>query len=118
MIDLSEYSNTDLKLAYGVGNFKTLSDYDENFSNFLLILTNLARTCAQAGLDADARDCYETALRYGSRKLTDFEELAQVYLKLDQPELVGQLIASVSEGDYPRKDTIIGRLRDVLATYQ
>ena len=25
MIDLSSYTNTDLKLAYGVGNFKTLS---------------------------------------------------------------------------------------------
>lgn len=118
MIDLSEYSNTDLKLAYGVGNFKTLSDYDENFSNFLLILTNLARTCAQAGLDADARDCYETALRYGSRKASDYEELAQTYLRLDCPELVSQLIADLDQSDYPRKNTLIEKLKDVLATYQ
>lgn len=41
MLDLSEYSNTDLKLAYGVGNFKVLCEYDENFNHFLLALTNL-----------------------------------------------------------------------------
>ena len=33
MLDLSEYSNTDLKLAYGVGNFKVLCEYDENFNH-------------------------------------------------------------------------------------
>ena len=42
MIDLSEYTNTDLKLKYGIGNFKTLSNYDSNYSSFLLLLTNLA----------------------------------------------------------------------------
>ena len=45
MLDLSEYSNTDLKLAYGVGNFKVLCEYDENFNHFLLALTNLAQMC-------------------------------------------------------------------------
>ncbi len=32
-------SNTDLKLAYGVGISKVLCEYDENFNHFLLALT-------------------------------------------------------------------------------
>ena len=35
MLDLSDYSNTDLKLAYGVGNFKTLSEYDEKHNHYI-----------------------------------------------------------------------------------
>lgn len=34
MMDLSEYTNTDLKIAYGIGNFQTLSTYDETYQNF------------------------------------------------------------------------------------
>ena len=40
MIDLSEYSNTDLKLAYGVANFKTLalrSQWDKGWKNNSLL---------------------------------------------------------------------------------
>ena len=40
MMDLSAYTNTDLKLAYGTGNFKTLSEYDENFNVFLMFVCN------------------------------------------------------------------------------
>ena len=65
MADLSDYSNTDLKLAYGVANFKTLSEYDENFNTFLVTLTNLARSYERNGYHEQARDTYLTALRHG-----------------------------------------------------
>lgn len=68
MLDLSEYSNTDLKLAYGVGNFKVLCEYDENFNHFLLALTNLARACTEAGLYSEAEQTFLLAFHYGSQK--------------------------------------------------
>lgn len=40
MMDFSDYTNTDLKLAYGVGNFKTISEYDETFHEFLIALAS------------------------------------------------------------------------------
>jgi uncharacterized protein HemY len=118
MMDLSEYSNTDLKLAYGVGNFKTLSEYDENFSQFLLALTDLARTYAKENLFEAARDTYLLALKYGSKKASDYTELAAVYLQMDQPEEVSALIRSVRDGSHPRKETILQNLQQVLASYQ
>ena len=118
MIDLSEYTNTDLKLAYGVGNFKTLSDYDEKFNSFLVNLTNLARSYAGAEYYKEAKDTYQMALRYGSKKVNDYTELANIYLKMDQPEQITKLIADVKEGDHPRKESIIESLRNVLACYQ
>ncbi len=118
MIDLSEYSNTDLKLAYGVGNFKTLSDYDENFNTFLTNLTNLARAYTENKEYSLAEATYELALRYGSRKVSDYTDLAQVYLHMDKPDLVNRLICRVEESEHPRKETIIRSLRQVLSSYQ
>lgn len=118
MMDLSEYTNTDLKLAYGVGNFKTLSDYDEKFNSFLVNLTNLARAYSRAELYKEAKDTYQMALRYGSQKVNDYTELAEVYLKMDQPEQITQLITDVSNGEHPRKETIVESLRSVFTKYQ
>lgn len=118
MIDLSEYTNTDLKLAYGVGNFKTLSDYDENYSSFLLLLTNLARGYERRELYDLAEQTYRVALECGSIKLQDYTGLAEVYLAKDDPAAVSALIEEVETGDNPRKAGVIEELKKVLAKYQ
>lgn len=115
MIDLSEYSNTDLKLAYGVANFNTLSEYDENYNTFLLALSNLARAYSRAGLYKEAKDCLELALYYGSRKRSDYTDLTEVYLKLDSPEDITALIRRLEEGCHPRKASIIDAIQEVLS---
>ena len=114
MLDLSDYSNTDLKLAYGVGNFKTLSEYDENFNAFLVALTNLARSYERAGYHEQAKDTYLTALRHGSRRAGDYEELAKIWMTLGRPDEVTALIHDLENGSHPRKDSIISLLRQVL----
>lgn len=118
LIDLSEFSNTDLKLAYGVGNFKLLSEYDENFNNFLQLLTNLAHSYAENGFLPEARDTYRLAFHYGSRKVSDYTGLAYVYLQMDQPELVNDLIQELEAGSHPHKSSIIQAIQEVLMSYQ
>ena len=113
MIDLSEYSNTDLKLAYGVANFKTLSEYDENYSTFLLTLSELARAYTNAHFLSQARDCYKLALYYGSEKQSDYTELAQVYQKMNTPQEISLLIREVEEGCHPHKSMIVKALLEV-----
>lgn len=115
MIDLSEYSNTDLKLAYGVGNFKTLSDYDENYNTFLLNLTNLARAYNHAGKYDDAEKTYRLALQYGSQKLSDYTELAKNYLKLGKRHEIERLMDEIKHSGHPRKTSIINALQEILS---
>lgn len=50
--DLSVYSNTDLKLKYGTGNFKALSQADENFSRLRTAITG----CCSELISLGARD--------------------------------------------------------------
>lgn len=118
MADLSEYSNTDLKLAYGVGNFKLLSEYDENFNNFLQALTDLARSYAENGFLAEAQETYRLAFYYGSRNICDYTGLAGIYLKMDQPERINELIREVEAGEHPHKASIVQALQEVLTHYQ
>lgn len=118
MIDLSDFSNTDLKLSYGVGNFKLLSEYDENFSNFLLALTNLARAYTDAGFLSEAQDTYRLAFYYGSQKVADYTGLAQVYLRMEQPERVTELIKEVETSAHPHKASITQALQEVLTQYR
>lgn len=118
MIDLSDYSNTDLKLAYGVANFKTLSEYDEHYSTFLLTLSNLGRAYARAEQFDLAKETYLLALHYGSKKLSDYTDLAHVYLKLDEPQNITALIEELDSSCHPRKASIIENLQLVLKQYQ
>lgn len=118
MIDLSEFSNTDLKLAYGVGNFKQLSEYDENFNHFLLALSNLALSYTEAGFLSEAQDTYRLAFYYGSQKVSDYTGLADVYLRMEQPERITALIREVETGAHPRKESVIQALQEVLMRYQ
>lgn len=118
LIDLSKYSNTDLKLAYGVGNFKLLSDYEENFNNLFIIFTNLARSCDKVGLYDDALKVYRLSIKYGSVRASDYEEMARVFLHKDDPEALRSLITEVKEGDLPRKENIINSLKNILLEYQ
>ncbi len=118
MADLSDYSNTDLKLAYGVANFKTLSEYDENFNTFLVTLTNLARSYERNGYHEQARDTYLTALRHGSRRAGDYEELAKVWLELGRRDEVKALIRRLEESSHPRRAGIISKLNQVLADHR
>lgn len=117
MIDLSEYTNTDLKLAYGVANFTTLSGYDDNYNSFLLLMTNLARGYERRELHDLAVATYRSALDCGSVKLTDYTGLAEVYLAMDAPEQISALIDEVEASDHPRKSGVVEALKRVLAKY-
>ena len=118
MMDFSDYTNTDLKLAYGVGNFKVLCEYDENFNHFLLALTNLARACTEAGLYSEAEQTFLLAFHYGSQKMTDYTSLADIYLHLEEPEKISALIRNVEDGSLPHKEALIQALEQKLMAYR
>ncbi len=117
MIDLSEYTNTDLKLAYGVANFTTLSGYDDNYNSFLLLLTNLARGYERREMYELSAQTYRSALSCGSLKLADYTGLAKVYIAMDKPEKVSELIDEVEASDNQRSGGIIEALKRELSKY-
>ncbi len=110
MMNLSQYTNTDLKLAYGIGNFKTLSDYDENYNAFLMNLSNLGKAYLTAGFQNEAEKTYLLCLDSGSDKSTDYVALAGIYQEMNASGKLSALISQVKESDLPRKDSLLSQL--------
>ena len=111
MMNLSGDTNTDLKLAYGTGNFNTLSEYDQNFNDFLMNMSNLGKAYFTAGLLQEAADAYAFCLDSGSGKSTDYEALAKIWFAMGTPEKISELIANAERSELPRKAALISRLR-------
>ena len=86
MLDLSEYSNTDLKLAYGVGNFKVLCEYDENFNHFLLALTNLLQCLNQCLF------MWQGAILDIADECTDFFRFFQMQIYVGKTGVIGHFL--------------------------
>lgn len=114
MMDLSQYTNTDLKLAYGVGNFKTLSDYDENFNSFLMNLSNLGKAYLHTGLLPEAATVFRLCLDSGSRSTRDYKALADCYAAMGQKQKISELIKEVETCGSPYTSTAIEYLRQLL----
>lgn len=113
MMNLSKYSNTDLKLAYGVGNFKTLSEYDANFNNFLMNLSNLGSAYHTIGLYEEAADIFRYCLTSGSEKARDYKALADAYVSMGCSGRISELITEVERSELPRKSTLVENLRAI-----
>lgn len=114
MMNLSEYTNTDLKLAYGVGNFKTLSDYDENFNSFLMNLSNLGNAYFQTGLLPEAATVFRLCLDSGVTSMRNYAALANVYAAMGKSYKISDLIKEVERSERPDPSTIVEKLRSLL----
>lgn len=114
MMNLSEYSNTDLKLAYGVGNFKTLSQYDENFNDFLMNMSNLGKAYHKGELMEEAAAVYRFCLNSGSDKSTDYRALAEIYAAMGARRELSSLAEEVLRSELPRREILSQELRKLV----
>lgn len=114
ILNLSEYTNTDLKEAYGIANLSQLSEYDENYTT---LVNTLARWGARL-MDLGERDDAVTVLEYGIKLGTDISRnyylLAQEYKRRETPERIDGLIET-AEGLTTTllKDSIVQKLKDI-----
>ncbi len=79
IVNLSAYTNTELKLKYGVANLTILTEYDQNFTNLCRCLYELGKRLYDSG-DVDKAKAY---LEYGIKCGTDlklhYTLLADIY---------------------------------------
>ena len=93
IINLTGYSNTDLKLQYGVANLDYLSTCDGYFTR---LVTQLKDWCVQLkslGLDADCKDVLDFAIAIRSDNTEIFLMRAGYYIKDNETDKINQLIS-------------------------
>lgn len=80
MLDLTGYTNTDLKLKYGPANLEELSNYEQNYVTMIRQLPVYARQLFDAGYTEEARNLLEfgNSLENNSGSIySTFKELYQ-----------------------------------------
>ena len=102
MINLTEYSNTDLKLKYGVANLETLTEYEDNYTSLIMNIATLGHILME-----DAAAYLEFGIRSGSDIRSNYADLKNIYTNegnnsgLSNLKRYAELIKSVN------KDTIM-----------
>ncbi len=118
MINLSGMTNTDIKLAYGRGNFEILSVYDQNYLKFLSLLNKWGTYLLERGFTNEAKQIFEYAVNTLNCDISGcYTGLAKIYLKNNDIAKVQQLINKIQSSDAYLKDSIAEKLVHMLQNY-
>lgn len=111
MIDLSAYTNTDLKEKYGPANLEELSDCDQSY---LLFTRNLSLWGTYVYEKEDytrAKIIMEYAKNIGSDISSVYTTLGNIYAREGDFHKVDALIAEVENSDFALKTSILKTLK-------
>lgn len=112
--NLSEYTNTDLKLAYGTGNFAFLSTCDERYILLMRTLTQLGTYHYEHENFSHAIAYYEYAVTCKSENSNIYTNLALSYLKTNQLTKIEELKETIRQSNFQRKDSTLSKLEQAI----
>lgn len=115
IVNLTGYTNTDLKLEYGTANINILSDYDFHYTNMVTLLQKLAELLHENSENPLAVDVLEFAVSTGTDVSKSYYLLAELYDDAGTPEKIEELIHQAESLHSLMKDTIVHKLQ---AAYQ
>lgn len=110
IVNLSKYTNTELKLMYGPANLTALTEYDQNFTNLVRTLQKWAECLSALGYDREAIQVLEFSVSIKSDVTAGYVLLAKLYLKQNEPSRIDSLITSALELDTLLKDSLVKQL--------
>ncbi|MDE6219160.1 MAG: hypothetical protein K2G51_01780 [Lachnospiraceae bacterium] len=111
IVNLTGYTNTDLKLKYGTANINILSDYDFHYTNLVTLLQKLAELLHDSLEDELAIKVLEFAVSTRTDVSKSYYLLARLYQEQNTPEKIEQLITQAQSLNSLMKDTIVDNLR-------
>lgn len=111
IVNLTGYSNTDLKLEYGTANITILSDYDLHYTRLVTLLQKLAELLHESMEDVLAVKVLEFAVSTGTDVSKSYYLLAELYQQLGTPEKIKVLITQARNIRSIMKNTIVENLQ-------
>ncbi len=114
IINLSHYSNTELKEQYGLVNLNILSEYDENFFSLTKLLDDWGTHLWNINCPNDAIKVLELALSIKTEITNSYLTLATVYGKLQHPEKVASVKAAYSSLSAKPSEKVLAQLDKVV----
>lgn len=111
IVNLTGYTNTDLKLEYGTANITILSDYDFHYTKLVTLLQKIAELLHDNLEDELTIRVLEFAVSTGTDVSKSYYLLAELYQQMNTPEKIEHLIAQAQNINSLMKDTIVENLQ-------
>lgn len=112
IVDLSEYTNTDLKFKYGVANLTILTEYDQNFTKLCRYLFDWARELNNEGDIENAVIVLEYGIKCGTDIKAHYILLADIYEEKGEYDKIENLIHSAENLRSLLKNALIKELQE------
>ncbi len=116
IINLSMYTNTELKLMYGPANLEALSYYDGNYLQLIRLLNSIGRELIELGNVSAATEFLSYSLSVGSDISETFTLLAEIYKSKGRDNDIDLLIQVAERLETINKATIINKLNNIKST--
>lgn len=92
ILNLSMYTNTDLKMMYGPANLDTLSACDDAYADLILLLNKIGKTLVEANDASGAEQFLTYAITIGSDITASYIMLATIYADRHDTDQLDELI--------------------------
>lgn len=112
IVNLTGYTNTDLKLSYGAANITCLSEYDQNYTLLARTLQEWAEALYLGGFEEEARCVLEFAVSTGTDVSHSYYLLADIYDHQGTPDRKNNLVEAAGTLRTSMKDIIVRTLQE------
>ena len=92
IVNLTGFTNTDLKLEYGTANITPLSQYDQNYTALVRTLQQWAELLLKADLREEAETVLSYAISIGTDVSHTYYALAEIYASRAEYDKIAALI--------------------------
>lgn len=112
IVNLNEYTNTDLKFKYGVANLPALTEMDSNYNELITLLHNYGSLYAKEGYETQTLTILEYAISIGTDISGTYLLLADIYQKNKQWDKIDWLKKEAEIISTSRKNSIVRKLQE------
>ena len=112
IVNLTEYTNTDLKYKYGVANLPLLTEYDTNYNELITLLHNYGDILEKEAYHEQTLKVLEYAVSIGTDISGTYMLCAKIYQKNNQWNKLDQLKKEAEKISTSRKNSIVRKLQE------
>lgn len=116
-VNLSDMTNTELKLQYGVANLNQLTEYDTNYTKLVSSLQKWAERYYSLEQVDSTVQILEYAVSIHSDVKKTYHLLASIYKSKKTPEKIQQLIESIPKTKVQDKEKLIKDLTNIMTSF-
>ena len=113
ILNLSQYTNTDLKLMYGPANLDTLTECDNNYTELIKTLDKMGSLLIDCSKQDLAKAFLEYSVSIGSDISATYANLGSIYMSIDDKASFNQLLKTANGLSSLSKPTIIAKLNNI-----